>query len=476
MVTPIDTDSNRKRHYQYSKDRTRNANSNSKANSTATATVGNRHSRRVLCVRWFAVASSVACYGCCCFADGFAALGPMFGVRIGVGVGARRRNNNHVIGILASLPASESIPESIPKSIPAPFFVPDIDNAKPLTGGSRTLPPMTSVPCSIANANGNGNIAAITELVKPPGVEELYDWYRTTKLRREPDADPSWGVLWPTAVSLANYLLLVGGSDNDSGVGAGAGAGAGVVDNDTNANDTANANIVRDKTVIELGAGLGLCGLTAAALGAKSVLLTDREPYALHCALATAACNGFSATNSNTTTTTSTTTSTSTSTTTSTIEGAVLDWCDVVETNKNGSGNDFKFDLLLASDVLYDGETIEAFAGACKKLVNVNNNDSDNNSDNNSNNNSAILLVSDPKRERFPGARETLKTALLRRTNHDDANAVGFRVLDLPPPPVVGTVPANTMDGRDHEQRMQEPTVLIEVVFGPSVGQRRNVV
>lgn len=308
---------------------------------------------------------------------------------------------------------------------------------------------MSSVPCYFANANTNStdavstpSIATITELVKPPNVEELYDWYRTTKLQREPDADPSWGVLWPTAVSLANYLLLA--SD-----------GGGVADNNDNYNANTNSNVVRGKTVIELGAGLGLCGLTAAALGAKSVLLTDREPYALHCALATAACNGFSSTSG---------TSTAGGTNKTPINGAVLDWCGIGETNSNKNGNsgsnEFKFDVVVASDVLYDGETIEAFAGACKNLLNVNNCNSAN----------AILLVSDPKQERFPGAREILKTALLRRTNND-VDVVNFRVLDLPPPPV-GAVPANTMDGRDHEQRMKESTVLIEVVFGPSAAQR----
>jgi len=220
-----------------------------------------------------------------------------------------------------------------------------------------------------------------------------------------------------------------------------------------------NCCVVKDKTVVELGAGLGLCGLAAAALGASSVILTDREPYALHCALATAACNGFS---------------------TSVVSGAILDWSDPVlllpGSSDNSSSSRSFCDVVLASDVLYDGETIKAFANACEILIDPIR--------------GGILLLSDPREERFPAARATLRDALLSLAakNH---RTVNFEVLDLPlvrsPAEEYSSSSsssssssgdsdsdseATTIDGRDHEQRMREPTVLIRCTLGPSIPSR----
>ena len=46
--------------------------------------------------------------------------------------------------------------------------------------------------------------------------------------------------------------------------------------------------------VLELGCGLGLVGLTAARLGAASVIMTDHAEASVQCAAANAALNGFS--------------------------------------------------------------------------------------------------------------------------------------------------------------------------------------
>lgn len=247
----------------------------------------------------------------------------------------------------------------------APQFVLHVDDATPLTAGGVTLPPMASVPCSGG---------PLKEMVKPPNVDDLYEWYLS---RNMPDADPSWAVLWPTAVTLTHYLLKQ------------------------------QPSIVHDRSVVELGSGLALCGLTAAALGAKSVLISDREPFALHCALSTAAVNDLT-----------------------NIQAAVIDWTD--ETSMVDSA-----DVVLASDVLYDKETIEAFGKACKRMVVSN---------------GGTVLLTDPKVERIPGARDLLRAAL--------GEDVTIEIFDLPI--ADSSLSSQTTDGKDHDLRMREPTVLIK--------------
>ncbi len=275
----------------------------------------------------------------------------------------------------------------------------DIDGSTELSTGTLSFPPMTSVPCSSANDKE----PILREIVKPPNVEALYEWYCEQK--RTPNADPSWGVLWPTAMSLTNYLLTECGSEDE----------------------TQNPSFaIQNKTVVELGAGLGLCGLAAAALGAKNVILTDREPYALHCAMATAACNGLS---------------------NSLVQSAILDWLDPVLPSSSFC------DIIVASDVLYDGETIHAFANACEKLIDPSN--------------GGLLLLSDPKEERFPSARKMLYGAL-SALGEENTRSMHCEVLDLPPitPSTDNGSTSTTIDGRDHDERMKESTVLIRCIFG----------
>ena len=267
----------------------------------------------------------------------------------------------------------------------SPSFLMHVDQTQPLTPphGINTPPaaycPMVSVPCQIIQShNNNFDQSPVTSIIKPPNVEALYDWY--VNQANTPNADPSWAVVWPTAVALTQHLLL-------------------------------NPQLVHNQTVVELGAGLGLVGLVAAAAcHAKSVTLTDREPWALQCAMATAACH---------------------SNWQQRVNGALLDWTRINQTNLAGQA-----DVICASDVLYDGDTIQALAQACQALAAPT---------------GATLLLADPQTERLPGARDMLRQALTTQGS--------FQIHELPP---IVAPPASTMDGRDHVQRMQEPVVLIQ--------------
>ena len=109
-----------------------------------------------------------------------------------------------------------------------------------------------------------------------------------------------------------------------------------------------HVHLVRDKSVIELGAGVGACGLACASLGAESVTITDRDDATLALAHANALRNGwFDGTRA--------------------CEVSVrrLDWGDATTYDTRADG----YDLVVAADVVYLEEHARELASAVSAHV-----------------------------------------------------------------------------------------------------------
>jgi predicted nicotinamide N-methyase len=142
-------------------------------------------------------------------------------------------------------------------------------------------------------------------LVLPLDVDAVLDHYVDAGAG---DADPYWARPWPSGAVLAATLI-----DNPS--------------------------LVAARTVVDLGAGLGLAGLGAARAGAARVLITDRDPLALQCAAASAAASGV------------------------VVDVAALDWRD------GDALAAARADVVLAADVLYERDAAAPVADALAALV-----------------------------------------------------------------------------------------------------------
>ena len=175
---------------------------------------------------------------------------------------------------------------------------------RPISAGGYAFPPMVEDKLPIVSAGdrihaGEDDTEHDSEddyrtqvlLVRPTDMETLWEWLAYTKSRT--DADPSWGRVWPTALSLSRLVLrsVCGGCPPESSADEG-----GVVSRSVRALRTSCH-------AVELGCGLGVAGLTYATSyllgdqrqqyrGRRTVTFLDREPHALHCAMSSCAMNG----------------------------------------------------------------------------------------------------------------------------------------------------------------------------------------
>ena len=246
----------------------------------------------------------------------------------------------------------------------------DLENSIELHQGDYRFPPMSEVPCTLKGS-------FIQKLIKPKDADMLWQWYESMG---NLEGDPSWAELWPSASSLAASLVN-------------------------------RKDMIQGETVFELGAGLGAAGLVAASLGAKQVVLMDREPYALHCAMSSASINNLT-----------------------NVQAAVVDWSspDFQEQYSNSAG------VILGSDILYDPETVDALANLISDC---------------SQESGGRMWVTDPKIERVQGLRKKFVDAL-------ESTGAVTSILDLPKTPVYGSCYTETSE--------PDRTVLIEAVWGES--------
>lgn len=228
--------------------------------------------------------------------------------------------------------------------------MPSVPKTTVIHVGSRELPPLVEVP---------GGALPLEYVVKPPDADSLWEWYSN---RGDVEADPSWASVWPAAANLA-YLI------------------------------TREASLVRGKRVAELGSGLGVAGLTAAKKGASTVTLIDREPYALHCAMATAERCGLE--------TGPVPSSTSGPTgANGVVSASVSDWGAL-------AAEGLVVDVVLASEVLYDPAEAAPLAAAAARLLSE----------------GGTLLLADPAKGRAVSARAAAADAL---------KALGATVSEVP--------------------------------------------
>jgi predicted nicotinamide N-methyase len=305
-----------------------------------------------------------------------------------------------MINTIASLPAIFCLTSAFSNRPMASY-------PRPLHPGGFSLPPMVEDLIPIATTTAADKDSQLKEenlqkdllIVRPPDMESLWEWYAYTK--RQTDSDPSWGRIWPTALSLARFTLQsLNSVDKED-------AAYDIMDLTSKLEEQEQALVKQaikalhtTSHIIELGCGLGVAGLTyaisAEAMNIKrTVTFLDREPYALHCVMASAAINKVA-----TAPISNEQVGSSSTQPLITARSSIDDW---TSTDKNISYKDLQLDaldcdnkqtLILASDILYEPSSMTSLATKLRNLLHPKD--------------GGYVLITDPEKERTSGCRSAL--------------------------------------------------------------------
>ncbi|KAL7516434.1 hypothetical protein ACHAWX_001452 [Stephanocyclus meneghinianus] len=350
-------------------------------------------------------------------------------------------------------------------------FIPSMSNSmsssnqhpRPLHPGGFSLPPLVedSLPIVTTCTAEHGKESTVQTdliLIRPPGMEELWEWYAYTK--KQSDSDPSWGRVWPTALSLARFILRSFHCADS------------VYSKDDHLVIQAVGALKTASHFVEIGCGLGVAGLAISSAVTslhgpssrvkRTVTFLDREPYALHCVMSSASMN-------NLTTAPIATTSGDFSETTTlsliTVRAAMDDWTAPYE-NRNDDDDKSQMknvgyrDLclpadgygnldttILASDILYEPSSMKTLAIKIQRLVNPEH--------------GGYALITDPQQERTTGCRDAFVSSV-KELGGDVA------IVSLPTPQnIVGMSPMVSSNDIDIDGSLAS-TVLIAVHFPAS--------
>ena len=212
------------------------------------------------------------------------------------------------------------------------------DDLDPLPGLSLsvcgTVLPLGEMRVSFPGSTSSSSSVPSSALLRVPcSVDALMDCYIRSG---NGDADPYWCRPWPSGLVLGALFFR-------------------------------EPELVRGKRVLDLGCGAGVAGIAAALAGASEVVLADRDPAAAECAALSARASLESSVDDHS--------SSQKEKAKCVVSSRVVDWdtaAAAAASVDSQSREESRFDVVLASDVLYNASAASPLSAALRALVKLN--------------------------------------------------------------------------------------------------------